>query len=287
MMTWVGYIALSIVTNSAAVLIQRVLVQENKQHPIAFIVIFQAVVGFLVLLYGWFRGFLSLSPDIILSLWFPILASFFLYTLGNICIFGSLKYLEASHFTVAFSSRIFFTAITAGLLLKESLSPLQFVGIGLIFAGIAVTNFSPKIRLENKTGLVYALIGASMFGLASVNDRFILGSMELYSYTGLSFIGPAVILAILQPQKLLAGKSLLRGQTLGKIAFLSMVYAIATTTFFAALKIGESASQVVSVGQVSVIVTVLFAMIFLKEREYPYQKILGAALSFIGILLVV
>lgn len=286
-MTWVGYIAISTLAYSTAVLIQRVLVQENKEYPIAFIVFYQTLVGIIVLAYGFLRGFLSFPLETITELWLPIVLAFFLYASANYCIFASLERIPASNFTIAFSSRMFFTAIAAWLLLGESLNAVQYGGAALIFAGIVVANFSSHAKGAGRSGLLFAVLGAVFFGLANVNDRFILQSMELYSYVGLSFLGTALVFAVFQTKKLLAGTSLLRPRPLRKIAVLSLFYAISSVTFFAALQIGESASQVVSVSLVSVIVTVLFAMIFLKEREHPYQKLLGAALSFIGVLLLV
>ncbi len=111
--------------------------------------------------------------------------------------------------------------------------------------------------------------------------------MELYTYTGLSFFGTAIVLAVLQTKRLLSGVSLLQPRPLSRISLLAVFYGVSAVTFFAALQIGESASQVVSVSLVSVIVTVLFAMVFLKERDFPYQKLLGAVLAFIGVLLLV
>lgn len=286
-MTWVGYIALSTVAHSISVLIQRVLVQENKEHPIAFIVFYQILVGIIVLAYGFLRGFLSFPLETIAELWLPLLLAFALYACAGYFIFISLERIPASNFTIALSSRIFFTAIAAWILLGESLSLIQCGGAALIFTGIVVASFSSRSKVVDTSGLLFAVLAAVFSGLANVNDRFILQSMEVHSYTGLSFLGVAVIFAIFQTKKLVAGRSLLRPQPFVRIALFAAVYAIATLTFYIALQIGESASQVVSVSLVSVIVTVLFAMIFLKEREHPYQKILGAVLSFIGVLLLV
>lgn len=286
-MTWVGYIALSTITYSAAILLQRVLVEENKDHPIAFIVLYQALVGIMVLGFGWLRGSLSLPHEVFGTLWLPVILSFLLYAGANYCIFAALERIQASKFTIVFASRMFFTAVAARLLLGESLNLSQYGGALLIFVGIVVANYSTQSANQSQKGLLWALGGALCFGLANVNDRYILSSMELYTYTGLSFFGTAIVLAVLQTKRLLSGVILLQPRPLSRIALLSIFYGISAVTFFGALQIGESASQVVSVSLVSVIVTVLSAMVFLKERDYPYQKLLGAVLASIGVLLLV
>lgn len=286
-MTWLGYIAISTFAYSFAVIVQRVLVQENKEHPIAFIAIYQMIVGFLVLLFGWVQGDLSFSSKVIGEVGLFILIACLLYAGANFCIFSALQRIQASRFTIAFSSRMFFTLLVAWLFLGEAMNFGQIIGAVVLFIGIIIANYMNITTALDKRGIFYAVLGALFFGIANVSDRFILQSMELYSYVSISFIGTSLIFVVTQPKELFAGRLLLRIRPLMRIVLLSVLYAVSSLTFFAALQLGDSASQVVSVSLVSVIVTVLFAMIFLKEREHPYQKILGAVLSFIGVLLLV
>lgn len=286
-MSWIGYIALSTVAYSFAVVVQRVLVQENKSHPVTFIALYQALVGLLVLGYGFIQGDLSYDLGGKLYLWLYVIAACFLYAGANYSIFAALERMQASRFTIAFSSRMFFTGIIAWIMLGERLLPLQIIGAILLFGGIVIANYNKSSERMNLDGLKYAVLGAVFFGLANVVDRVILQTFELYSYVSVSFLGTAVVFALLLPKKFIAGRVLLKMKSLQKIAVLSVLYGFSSVTFFAALQIGESASQVVSTSLVSVIVTVLFGILFLKERDGLLQKTLGASVAFVGVLLLV
>lgn len=55
--------------------------------------------------------------------------------------------------------------------------------------------------------------------------------------------------------------------------------------FFVALQKAPNSSQVAAINLTSVIVIVLLSIIFLKEHTDWLKKIVGAVLSFIGLLL--
>ena len=70
----------------------------------------------------------------------PILFNFVLmivlYSAENIFLFKALKKLEASKFTIIFSSRALFTVLVSSILLGEFLNIGQWVGAILILLGI-------------------------------------------------------------------------------------------------------------------------------------------------------
>lgn len=71
-----------------------------------------------------------------------------------------------------------------------------------------------------------------------------------------------------------------------KLLLLCVIYAAGSLMFFVALQKAPNSSQVATINLTSVVVIVLLAIIFLKERaEWP-KKVIGAVLSFIGLLLV-
>ena len=71
-----------------------------------------------------------------------------------------------------------------------------------------------------------------------------------------------------------------------KMLLLCVLYATQAILFFAALQMSKNSSRIASINLVSVIVTVLMAIAFLKEKGDLAQKLLGAVSSFIGLILV-
>jgi drug/metabolite transporter (DMT)-like permease len=208
-----------------------------------------------------------------------------LYGFGNVLIFESLKRIEASRFTIIFSSRALFTILASSLLLKEGLLAKQFVGTFLILAGIALANVkAARFSFSKKEAM--ALFAAMIFGFVNTNDRFLLKSFKVYPYVFLAFIVPALFIIALNPYTIKNMKFFVEKKVLLKMLLLCVIYAVSSITFFASLQIAQSSSQVASINLTSVIVIVLLAIIFLKERDFLIPKLLGAASSFVGLLLV-
>jgi len=103
-MIWQPLVLISVLSYSVSVLLERVLLKNEKSDPIAYSVVFQLVVGLIVLAYALIKGFSV--PNL-----YPILPNLilmtFLYGVGNILIFNSLKVGEASEFTIVFATGVF------------------------------------------------------------------------------------------------------------------------------------------------------------------------------------
>ncbi len=136
-MSWQLLVGISVLTYSVSILLQRVLLKENKSDPIAYSIVFQIITGLIVGVFALFRGFsipnlLPILPNLILMI--------FLYGVGNIFVFKALKNLEASDFTIIFASRTLWTIIAAIIFLKERAdlfkkligSVISFIGVILL-----------------------------------------------------------------------------------------------------------------------------------------------------------
>ncbi len=280
-MSWQMYIALSVVLYSISVLLQRVLVKDNSRS-VAFSVIFQIVTGIMLALIGFAVSDMTI-PDLRPLVWNLIVMAV-LYGLGNVSIFRSLKDTEASVFTILFSTRALFTITASSLLLHEVLSGRQLLGAGFIFAAVVLVNWRSK-RIKFGTGELLAIGAAICFGLANTNDRYLLQSFPFYPFLTIAFIVPAGLVAALYPREMKYIPMFLKGAALPRLLLLCVFYALSAITFYAALQTGDNSSQVAAVNLTSVIVIVLLSVIFLKEREHTSRKIIGAVLSFIGLLL--
>lgn len=121
-MNWQIILAISVVTYSISVLLQRILLKNNKSDPIAYSIVFQLLTGIMIGAYAAFNGFnipdlVPLIPNLILMT--------ILYGAGNVFIFSALKIIDASEFTILFASRAMITIIGAIIFLKESFSTQQ------------------------------------------------------------------------------------------------------------------------------------------------------------------
>ncbi|HLD92058.1 MAG TPA: EamA family transporter [Patescibacteria group bacterium] len=283
-MSWQILITLSIFLYSSSVLLQRVLLKNNKTDPISFAILFQTgvslVIGLFVLIT---KGGINF-PNLLPFFWSVVLMTVS-YALANIFIFKSLKFTEASSFTVIFSSKTIFAILGASLFLGEKLNFNQWIGSFLILAGVMVVSMRDKLKI--KLGEIFALTAAVLFGLANTNDRFLVQAFDSYSYVIIGFLLPAIFITGIYPKKILGIGSMFKEKLfLPKLAILCFLYGFAAVTFFQALQITTNSSQLFSINALSGILTVILSIIFLKEYEFIPRKIIGAALSLVGLLLV-
>jgi len=71
-----------------------------------------------------------------------------------------------------------------------------------------------------------------------------------------------------------------------KMLLLCLLYGLSAVAFFAALSISPNSSQIFTINAFGAIITVVLAIIILKERDYLARKIIGAIISLAGLLLV-
>lgn len=283
-MSWQILIAASIFLYSISILLQRLLLKEEKSSPVAYSIFFQLTTGIIIAVFGFLFG--SMQFPNIKPIFPNILLMIALYGFGTIFSFRALKKIEASRFTVLFSSRAFFTVVFSSLLLKEFLTGRQILGALLIFAGVIIVS-QQTAKLGFGRGEIWALFSALLFGAATTNDRYLLNFFEVYPYITLGFIAPPLLVILVYPHKLKKLTLFLRKKRLKRILFLCLIYAFWAITFFSALQKADNSSQAVSVFTTNVVATVILSIIFLGERENLAKKISGAFLSFLGLLMFV
>lgn len=280
-MSWQLLVAISVLTYSISVLLQRVLLKDDKSDPVAYSIIFQILVGVLITIYAFIHGFqipnlMPIIPNLILMT--------ILYGAGNVFIFNALKLIQASEFTIIFTSRSLWTIIAAVLFLGERFTTQQVFGTTLIISSVVMVTGGLKLKTL-KNGHAYALLAGLAFGLAFANDAFILRNFDVPSYLSLAFIIPALAVLAIKPGSIQKMKPLLEKAKLAKLLLLGIFYAISAITVFLAYQVGRNAAQIAPLNQTSTIITVLFGIIFLKESAQLAKKLVGTIVSFIGVLL--
>lgn len=281
---WQGFILISVTLYSISVILQKKILRDEENNPVAFSIFFQILTGMVIFVIGLLTSEMGF-PSNLSSLLGNLILMMILYGLSNVLIFKSLKETEASKFTIIFSTRTFFTVLASSIFLGEMLNGRQFLGTLLIFLSVIIITLKSK-KISITRGDFMALFAAAGFGFAITNDRFLIQNFILYSYLSISFIAPGIFTAMIYPKDAMEIKKLLKFEPLKRIGVLSVIYAFSAITFFAGLKMSSNSSQVASVNMTSVIVTVFLSIILLKERDNLAKKILAVFICFGGLLLV-
>ncbi|KXK10431.1 MAG: EamA-like transporter family protein [Microgenomates bacterium OLB23] len=173
-MTWQALLGISCITYVLSQLLQRTFLKEKTTDPIAFAIVFQLAVGVIIGVYAQIKGFAI--PETYTSYVPNLILTGVLYASGNFFLYKSLKNTPISEFTIVFSTSTFWTILGAVILLGEHFSLQHAIGTTLIMISLLIVfKSSQAIRFRN--GHINGLIAAFLYGVAFVNDAYLLKSI--------------------------------------------------------------------------------------------------------------
>lgn len=256
--------------------------RKKDSDPFGTTIIFQFLCGVLVALFALWKGFVF--PSLEIHFW-NLLASAILWGLSSLYLFKAYQVLESSEIAIITACGAIVTIITSILFLGETFTLQQFIGTTLIIVSIILINIQKRKTFTLKKGIIYAFVSVILSGLAVTNDAFILRTYDVVSYTTLGFLLPGIVLLILRPQALTTFKRLSQIEFSRPMILLSLFYTAQALAYYMALT-GTGASQVAPIYRANIILTVLLAVIFLKERDNLFMKFVSAILVTAGVLLI-
>jgi len=278
-MSWLILVLVSAFSLSVATLFQRLLLKEEQSDPAAYAAFFQLLVAVLVFGYAIFSGGFVLPP--LKSLIFNLVLLAVLYAFADLALFGAFKTVEASEVAVIGASRMVWAVIPAIIFLKETLDLNRLAGILLVSAGIIALSLR-KGKWNLNKGHLLVLFSSILLGFAFTNDMFLVSHFEAVSFTAFVFPLPAITILLFRPKSIPKLKLFLDARRLSRILIAALFFGIASVTMYLAHKVGGEVSQIGPLSQLSVVLTVILAYFFLKEKDYLGNKIIGAILVFIG-----
>src|SRR3989344_7450552 len=257
--------------------------KDEGSDPVAFTVVFLFVLGVMTGIFAAFKGFVF--PPLS-EYWFNFLLSSPLYAIGTVVWFKALQKLGSAEATILSSFGAIATIGSAMIFLGEQFSLRQGIGVLLILISIYLLN-KIKGKLRFTLHHFWALFSSVCYGFAITNDAYIIGSgYDAVSYVPIISFFPALILLVVRPAVLGRMKTYMTATFLKNMFLVTFFYSVQAVTYFVAYESGGNASQIAPISKSSIILTVLLAVFFLKERENLIQKILSAVLVTAGVLLI-
>ncbi len=282
-MTWQLFTLISVLGLSVSVLLQRTLLHKHKTDPFAYAIIFQAIVGVLLLIPALVYGFTLAGLENYLL---PSVIAVLCFGIGHIFYAKTLQRVEASSFSILFATQAVWTMALGMLLLHESMTWVQVAGTALIFASVAMLAKNLR-KLFADRGVVYGLITGLLFGVAVYFWSYVGRYVDGMSWAAISFIVTSLVVLLVRPRTLLQLRPLLRPAVFSKLALLGIFYGLGSLAMMFAYQLGTFAI-VSPLRQTSIIVTVLLALTFLPaERNHIAKKLLAAAICTAGVILII
>lgn len=224
--------------------------------------------------------------------WPRFLLSGVAFALTNAFTYYSLVYLDASVGTIFGTLNALFTVFGASLVLHEDLSSPQLLGAVILLAAIVytalATRHKPTERVHRNLiiGLVYAVLGAVFYGIASVNQKSLLSHVsvgDLLAFGWFWEMAMAVFIVLLiQPRSL---EVLRMPKVAGWTAVLGVLRATSGLCFILAMVRSNNLGLITIISNFRLIIVVLLGYWLLKERKKPLQKLIGSAVAIIALSL--
>lgn len=281
-MNWFLLVIISAVTASFARILQKVLLNDKNNNPIAFAFVFGISVDVIMLVWALIEGF---SIPNLVPLIPNLLAMTLLYCLANIFLFKAFKSAEASEVSILLASSTIWSVLSAVIMLGERLTIIKLLATTLVFVGVATVYYS-KSKWKLNFSHLFALLSAVCFGVAFTNDAFIVGKFQnVSSYMFIAFLLSSFAVLLFEPKAVKQLKHFLQKGVIAKLSLTSLVYGISAVTVFQAYKNGGEASVISPISQTSVLITVLISYFLLKEKDRLLNKTIGALLVLSGVWL--
>lgn len=222
----------------------------------------------------------SITNNLIL----PLILSIGIWRVAGWASFIGIRHTEASVRESLIQSRLIFIPLFAALVLGEAISWYAALGTALVLFGILVVVYRPSLSLAHPDmhGIKYVLLASFLVAVASTIDKYMVERMDYLLYALLIYLAQIVLLSLALNKERLRELTGLFSHINGPVvlvgALVSGVFYLLQLWLFQHLPL-HIAYPII---QVSSALTILLAIIFLRERDRATYKILGFLVAALG-----
>ena len=287
METWVIYAILASLFAGVTAILAKIGIKGVNSH------LATAIRTVVIVIFSWLIVLMVGSHTELASVgmrsWVFLIASGLATGASWLCFFYALKFGTVSNVSPLKKSSMILTIFLAFLVLGEPVGITQIVGILFIIAGTVVMLDKKKASEENEGGgnwLLFGLLAAVFASLVTILGA--IGIADVEANLG-NAIRVVVVLIASWGMVFLTGNQKGVGDISKKSWIFLILSGLATggswLFFFRALQIGP-ASGVVPIDKLSILLNILFARLFLGEKQSP-RRLVGLACLVIGTLVLV
>lgn len=280
-MTWL-YLSLASVLNFTYLnLLSRVVSQRSK-NPRVMSVIFNFIAILITLIIFIFSsGHKNFSlPKGFYPYFYLFLACLF-YGLNERLRFYASKYLEASLFAIISNVSVVIAFIVALFLYNESMTINKMLGFLLIMASLLLVSFE-KIKKISWRGIGLALLTSTFVGIAWSLDKKGIYYFNTETYNVFIWLLPFFVVYFPGVKF----SDIKREIKINKWSLILLSF-LNVFGYFLSLKAQSlaEATKVIPIIQTSTVLTVIFGIFILKEKNNLFKKILAGVIAVIGVFL--
>ncbi len=282
-MSWQLLVGLSVAFFSLSGICHRMVMKDVESDPFAQTIAFYGLMGVFAFIIAIFRGGFHYHISFTQMPFFVLITLF--STIAPTLNFKAAQRLEASESSILLSSQKLWEVILAFLFLREAFSLQRLLGTIIVLLGVALAQWRNERFVLNQ-GIMLALLAALSYAGSEITAYFVLRDFDAPSLNVYSALFPVITLFCLRPQTYKKFRFYLKPKYLATIVVVSFTATLASIFLYTAYQVGRNASQLAPIMASETILTVLLAILLLQERSNMVQKILGAVIVVIGVILV-
>lgn len=254
----------------------------DNASPRAQTVVFLGLGGIIAFVLAFVRGSLHLAIPVSLTLNFLLLI--LLATPAYLLSYRAYQLIGASEVALLLSTGRLWNVVGAAFFLHEALTLQHIVGAIIVLLGVAIVLYDKKKFSLNK-GALFVLVAAFLFGMNDINGYYILKSFDATNFLIYSEFLPVIALFVLQPTLVKKLTYYFQKDKALKVSLLALGDAFGMLTLFLAYQAGGKASVIGPLSATRVLVTTVLAVVILKERNNITNKLIGAVVAVVGVIL--
>lgn len=284
MITWQFYLAISIFLISCNGLFHRSLLKDDESSPQGQTIVFLGIGGLIAVFIALAQGKLNLifSQEL---LWYFVLFVV-LVTPAYLLKYRSYQLLGASEIVMFSVTGRLWNMVGAYFFLHEAITSKMILGALLILSGAMLTRLEGS-KFKVNRGIIVVLVSAFLFGMADIVGFNILRAYDSSNFLIYSYLLPVIAIVLIQPTSMKKVKYYFRKDRGFKVILLSLCDTFGMLSLFLAYQVGRNAAVIGPLRSTSIIVTVILAILFLKERNNVINKVIGSIIAVSGVMLLI
>lgn len=282
---WLVFAILSGISGSIQTILRKSFASDKKVDIVAFGTVFPVITGILLFVYAILTGQYEVPAFSGIELnWVILIVSYSVAaTLTNL----AFRYADASEISPLTSSGTAWTLLFSYLILDEDITITKIIAIAIIVFGVYIL-YDKKGKYKWNKGHIFAIMSAVLWGLAFVNDVFIIKkSPSIISYLPYAYLLPGIATILFRVKSLKNVPALLKGRNLVYILILSILAAAGYGLKFLAYEQGGEASVISIILRGQLVLVTVISYFLLKEKSRMLNKVIGTLLILAGVLIVV
>ncbi len=286
-MNWFILTILAIIFRAILGLAQKLLSNKVKISSQSQAILLTTGAGFLSLFISPFVG--GIHFEGLSAVWGIVLLMVISQAFGNILWFKGLEKLDASTAQIAFASILVWSTLLSALFLQSRFTMQQFVGITILLIAILTVQYTRTKHRELNKGLLYVLLSSILFAVFQITSAELAKTISTGAYLLIAYLGASVFVVAVYWHKAKRDFIYVKKRfidVLGVTFFMCIMSLLYFVFSYFAYRHAPDRGVVAVLLTSQVVLGVILAIIFLKERTRVKQKVAGGILAVIAGVLI-